>query len=238
MNSSAGEQVLRRSAQDRLACCRHHHCHRAAQARKGTPAARRGRKARGPAGVQVSPAASVGTSQEVPRGGLPDRLTTWNPGREGQMLARIRKAQEEDEGGFTLIELLVVIIIIGILAAIAIPVFLNQRKKAVSTRRSSPTCVRRRRRWRRTSRTTSAYNAATGQSPKFSQGNAIKVAVTATGVLPAGPEQRTPTPAPRCSSGTTRPPVVCRPASPTATSPSVGGAGATCTAAGTYTAVS
>ena len=46
------------------------------------------------------------------------------------MILKMRKRMARDESGFTLVELLVVMLILGLLAAIAIPAFFNQRNKA------------------------------------------------------------------------------------------------------------
>jgi len=46
------------------------------------------------------------------------------------MVAKLRNRMTSEESGFTLVELLVVMLILGLLAAIAIPSFFNQRDKA------------------------------------------------------------------------------------------------------------
>ena len=49
------------------------------------------------------------------------------------MLSKLQNMREEREQGFTLVELIIVVVIIAILAAVAIPMYLNFRKGAIDS---------------------------------------------------------------------------------------------------------
>lgn len=94
------------------------------------------------------------------------------------MIETMRKRMEREEG-FTLIELLVVILIIGILAAIAIPSFLNQREKGQDT------CAKTQARTMATAMET-YYTDTNGYTADITSLNGIEAAVVSTAACGTG----------------------------------------------------
>jgi type IV pilus assembly protein PilA len=82
------------------------------------------------------------------------------------MILKLRQRMAQDQSGFTLVELLVVMLILGLLAAIAIPAFFNQRDKARDAQAKT---------YARTAET-SAETIATDNNGKYSGAGGVTVA--------------------------------------------------------------